>query len=412
MPRLLQINVTCNWGSTGKIAELIGQEALTRGWESYIAYGRYANESASEKVKIGSKPSVFIHFLGQRLFDNEGLCSQISTRRFIDRIKNIQPDIIQLHNIHDHFLNYRLLFEFLNKTDIKVVWTMHDFWAITGHCMHFISAHCLKFKSQCKDCPMTNVYPKSILDHSDRNYELKKRLFIANDNLHIVAVSKWVGKMIGDSFLKYKPLTVINNGIDLDVFHPTVDKHIAELFKDKFVILSVASQWKHDKGLNDYKTMSGMLSDDEVIVLVGVDDDIISNLPQNIIGIKHTENTHELAGLYTRANVVTILSSAETFGLTVAEGYACGTPAVVYNNTAPPSLITSETGFVVENHNPEAAYQAIQKIKKRGKDYYTKHCISLALNRYDKRRCAQRYLELYDTLLKTNNNLNIGHVDI
>lgn len=399
MPKLLQINATCNWGSTGKIVELIGQEALARGWESFIAYGRYENYSASEKIKIGSKYSVYLHYLSQRLFDNEGLRSQKPTRRLINRIREIQPDIIQLHNIHDHFLNYRLLFEYLNQTDIKIVWTMHDFWAITGHCMHFISAQCTKFRSGCKDCPMRRVYPKSFVDQSEQNYELKRRFFSANEHMHIVAVSEWVSKIFGDSFLKEKELTVINNGIDLDVFVPTVDEHIEGMFRNKFVILSVASQWKHDKGLDDYIAMSEMLSDDEIIVLVGVDDDIISKLPHNIIGIRHTDSAQELAGLYTRANVVTILSSAETFGLTVVEGYACGTPAVVYDNTAPPALITPETGLVVENHNPVAAYKAIQEIKKKCKDYYSRRCISLAHERYDKRRCARSYIELYEKIL-------------
>ena len=402
MNKLLQINVTCNWGSTGKIAELIGREALARGWKSYIAYGRYSNESASEMIKIGSKRSVYAHYLSQRLFDNEGLCSKESTHRLIKRIKEIEPDIIQLHNLHDHYLNYRLLFEYLNQTDIKIVWTMHDFWAVTGHCMHFISSGCMRFRSECGDCPMINVYPKSLLDRSKHNYELKKRLFTANESLYAVAVSEWVGEKLGESFLKHRPISVINNGIDLMDFRPTSCEIYEEILRNKFVILSVASQWKYDKGLGDYMAMAEMMSDDEVIVLVGVDNEIISTLPRNIIGINRTDSVKELAGLYTRAEVVTILSSAETFGMTVVEGYACGTPAVVYDNTAPPSLITPDTGFVVENHNPAAAYQAIQEIKKRGKGYYKDYCISLARERYDKHDCARHYLNLYESLLAEN----------
>lgn len=45
MPTLLQINVTANWGSTGKIAEQIGDCAISQGWRSYIAYGRMSNLS-------------------------------------------------------------------------------------------------------------------------------------------------------------------------------------------------------------------------------------------------------------------------------------------------------------------------------------------------------------------------------
>lgn len=403
MPKLLQINVTCNWGSTGKIAELIGQEAISRGWDSYIAYGRYDNESDSKKIKIGSKFSVYKHFINQRLFDNEGLCSNKATRKLIKCIQEIKPDIIQLHNIHDHYLNYRLLFEYLNQMDINVVWTMHDFWAVTGHCMHFISVNCMKFKTGCYNCPMKKIYPKSLIDRSEYNYGLKKNLFNNNDNLNIVAVSKWVGDMLGESFLKCRPISVINNGIDLSMFKPTKNEKFDDLMKDKFVILSVASQWKHDKGLDDYKTISNLLAKDEVIVLVGVDDKIISELPSNIIGIKHTEDVHELAGIYTRADVVTILSSAETFGLTVVEGYACGTPAVVYDNTAPPLLITSDTGFVVENHNPKAAYEAIKMIRKLGKAFYRPRCISVAKERYDRLECSRKYLDFYEALLSKRN---------
>ena len=163
--------------------------------------------------------------------------------------------------------------------------------------------------------------------------------------------------------------------------------------------MSVASQWAFDKGLEDYKRISTMLKDDEVIVLVGVSDEIKKSLPHNIIGINRTSNAIELAALYTRADVITILSSAETFGLTVVEGYACGTPAVVYDNTATPSLITPETGFVVENHNYRMAYSAIQQIKLNGKQHYSEACISLAREKYNKDKCFEKYVELYEELL-------------
>lgn len=406
MPTLLQINVTCNWGSTGKIAELIGQEAIAQGWKSYIAYGRNYNKSESIKIKVGSKSSVYSHYFTQRIFGNEGLCSKRATIKLIEAIKQIKPDIIQLHNIHDHFLNYKLLFEYLNTTDIQVVWTMHDFWAVTGHCMHFVGAACDRFKTGCHHCPMKKFYPKSIFDRSGQNYKLKRDLFKTNNNLTLVAVSQWVADVLAESFLNDKPIKVINNGIDLSVFKPTNNQEFEQRVKDKFVIMSVASQWRHDKGLEDYKTISRFLANDEVIVLVGVDDIIISELPSNIIGFKRTENLRELAGLYSRADVITILSSAETFGLTVIEGYACGTPAVVYNNTAPPALITPQTGFVVENHNPMAAYNAIQEIKRRGKRHYSEQCIELASKRYDRRKCSECYLDLYEGLIYPRHNLN------
>ncbi len=397
MPKLLQINATANWGSTGKIAELIGCEAIAQGWESHIAYGRYFNPSQSKLIKVGGKLNNYTHFAGQWTLDNEGLWSRTATKRLIHRIEEIKPDIIHLHNIHDHYLNYKLLFEYLNNSGIKIVWTMHDFWAVTGHCMHFVSKNCDRFETGCHDCPMRKVYPKSLIDRSPQNYMLKKRLFSANKDMTIVAVSDWVASQFSRSFMNKMPIRVIHNGIDLTHFHPT--PMVPDLFVGKFVIMSVASQWKHDKGIEHYIALSKILSSDEVIVLVGVDPALKVQLPPNIIGIGPVCDTHQLAALYTRADVITIMSSAETFGLTVVEGYACGTPAIVFDNSAPPYLITPNTGFVVPNGDIDAAYQSIREIKSKGKRCYTEACKQLASEKYDKNIGTSKYISLYNSIL-------------
>ena len=157
MPTLLQINVTANWGSTGKIAESIGLAAKRQGWESYIAYGRYSNPSQSKLLKIGNKLDVYAHYAEQRIFDNEGLASRGASQNLIRQIQEIQPDVVQLHNIHDHYLNYKILFEYLNTTDIQVVWTFHDCWAFTGHCFHFVTKGCERWKTQCYDLSLIHI---------------------------------------------------------------------------------------------------------------------------------------------------------------------------------------------------------------------------------------------------------------
>lgn len=411
MPKLLQINVTANWGSTGKIAELCNQYAACKGWYIYVAYGRYMNPGQSELICTSSKWDVYEHYSEHRIFDNEGLASRGCTKRLVEEIKRIQPDIVHLHNIHDHWLNYQILFEYLNQTDIKVVWTFHDFWAITGHCSHFVQAKCSQFMTECIDCPYTRGHLLPLVKGTKRNFNLKKCLFTANQNLHIVSVSDWVGENVAKSFLRDKDLRVIHNGVDTEVFKPTLLQNLSEpseqvltfqnLIQGNFVIIAVSSQWKSgSKGLDDYKAMAKILKEDEIIVLVGVPEEISKDFPQNIIGIKRTNNQQELAALYTRADVVCSFSSAETFGLTIVEGYACGTPAVVYDNTAPPSLITPETGLVVENANWRAAYKAIQQIKHNGKQHYSVACISLAHKEYDKDKCFERYVELYESLMK------------
>lgn len=396
MPKLLQINVTANWGSTGKIAEQIGACAMAHNWESYMAYGRMMNQSESNLIKVGSSIDVYKHYAENLVFDNEGLASCIATRRFLRNIEEIKPDIIHLHNIHDHWLNYEILFKYLNTTDIPVVWTFHDFWAVTGHCAHFISVNCEKWQHECGSCPLN----KSLIDRSRRNFMLKKKLFLANNNLHVVAVSEWVGGLLKKSFLSNKDIRVIHNGINLNVFRPFSKTETDCMYDGKFIILAVASQWKSGKGLEDYIAMSSLLKDDELIVLVGVDDNIKKSLPANIVAISRTNSQEELTLLYSRANVVTSFSSAETFGLTIVEAFACGTPVVAYNNTAQATLVTEDTGCLVPTGDYVAAYLAIQSIRQKDKSHYTDACKRLVAERYDEEQCTEKYINLYNEILK------------
>lgn len=396
MPKLLQINVTANWGSTGKIAEQIGICAMAHNWESYMAYGRMMNQSESNLIKVGSSIDVYKHYAENLVFDNEGLASCIATRRFLRNIEEIKPDIIHLHNIHDHWLNYEILFKYLNTTDIPVVWTFHDFWAVTGHCSHFISVNCEKWQHECGSCPLN----KSLIDRSRRNFMLKKKLFLANNNLHVVAVSEWVGGLLKKSFLSNKDIRVIPNGINLNVFGPQPKSEIDNMYDGKFVIMTAASQWKSGKGLNDYIAMSSLLREDELIVMVGVDERVKKFLPDNIIGLPRTNSQKELAALYSRADVVTSFSSAETFGLTLVEAFACGTPVVAYNNTAQATLVTEGTGNLVPTGDYTAAYHAIQSIRQKGKGKYSDACLRLVTESYDEKICTERYINLYNEILK------------
>ena len=175
--KILQINVTVNSGSTGKIAEQIGEKVIERGWKSYIAYGRKKNESQSEIIRIGNNLSVYYHVLQTRLLDRQGLASVYATRAFVKTIDSINPDIVHLHNIHGYYLNYPILFNYLRRRDIPIVWTLHDCWPFTGHCAYFDYLGCEKWKTHCINCPGINMYPKSFVDRSYKNYEKKKKSF-------------------------------------------------------------------------------------------------------------------------------------------------------------------------------------------------------------------------------------------
>lgn len=403
MPKLLQINSAANSGSTGRIAEQIGKLAIDAGWGSYIAYGRDRNASQSQLIKIGRDKDVYLHGMQSLLFDNHGLSSNSATQKIIEKIKEISPDIIHLHNIHGYYINYVLLFDYLSSSGIPVVWTLHDCWAYTGHCSYYSDIDCQKWQTFCECCPKKHNYPKSfILDRSSRNYQKKKKAFNSLRNLTLVPVSNWLEEEVKKSFLKYNHIKCILNGIDVEQFHPTGREQVTREkygLDQKKVLLGVATAWGPRKGWQDYIRLSQSITDDYKIVMVGVTEKQAKELPDNILKIERTESIEELADLYSMADVVLNLSDEESFGLTTAEGFACGTPSIVYNCTASPELITPETGMIIEKSDLNSLINAIQRIISTGKQFYAENCRKRAIDCYDKNNNYKQYLSLYKELI-------------
>ena len=399
---ILQINVSLNYGSTGRIVEDIGKLLIERGDTSYAAYGRQITSSVSHQIRIGTTIEVNIHAIATRIFDKHGFGSRIGTLRFIEKVKKINPDIIHLHNIHGYYLNFEMLFNFIREFGKPVIWTFHDSWPFTGHCTFFNSVNCEKWKTGCYACPLKHDYPKSLfIDNSINNYKLKKQAFTGIKNLTITSVSNWLSTVIKDSFMEQYPINVIYNGLDTEVFAPLQNLNTKKKYQieDKYVILGVANKWGERKGLLDFHRLSKMIDVDSIILLVGLMEHQIKDLPRNMIGISKTENIQELADLYASADIFINPSRAETFGMVTTEAMACGTPVVAYNNTANPEIVTEDVGMLVETGNIGALYTAMQIIRRNTKKFYTENCRSKVLLYFDKKNNFSEYLKLYDKLL-------------
>lgn len=394
MPTLLQINICLNL-STGKIAQAIGEHVISHGWNSYIAYScRCATvPSKSNVIKVGNFADPYFHYLENRIFDREGLGSRRSTRKLIEMIKEISPDVIQLHNIHDHYLNYRILFEFLNTTEIKVVWTFHDCWAFTGHCMHFVTKGCKRWVEGCYNCPMKGEYPRSILDRSSENWRLKKSLFGDCKNLAIVACSDWMAGFVRESFLKEKPISVIKNGVDIDTFTPHPRRQ-----DEKYKVLTVSGVWHKAKGEYDIYHLRKLLPKNKFdIIMVGLTSRQINNLPEGIHGIERTQNINELVKLYCDADVLINPTYADTFPTVNLESLACGTPVITYDTGGSPEAVDEKTGIVVKQGDVESLANAIIKLKLNSLS--SSDCRIRAVEYYDKNKCFEKYVDLYNKLL-------------
>ena len=406
MKKLLQINpVIRSNTSTGRIMQEIGELAMANGWESYIAYsgGRDGSKPCkSNLIPVGGKADVAFHGLWTRLTDRHGLASWGATRKFIKEIEALRPDVIHIHNIHGYFLNYKILFEYLAKKNIPVVWTVHDCWLYTGHCYHYAGVGCRKWMTQCEHCPQTRAFPASLLlDRSRQNYVDKKKAFASLQNLIIVTVSEWMKGEMSHSFLKDCRYQVIHNGIDLDVFDvQSDDKAVREKYNlgNKKIILGLASIWCREKGWDDFVEMSGMLDEDEVIVMVGVSEEQQKMLPENIVAIRRTENVRQLAELYSAATAFVNPTWQDNYPTVNLEAIACGTPVVTYRTGGSVEAVTEGTGFIVEQGDIKGLLEAVRTVAERGKVQYTAKCRAHALANFRKEERYADYLKLYESI--------------
>ena len=396
--KVLQINSVCGIRSTGRICTDLADVLAKNGHECKIAYGR---ETVPEKYKdisyrIGSETDVKLHALKARFFDTAGFGSAKSTKMLVKKIREYDPDVIHLHNIHGYYLNIKTLFDFLTEMDKPIVWTLHDCWAFTGHCAHFDYKGCLRWKTGCYDCPQSRCYPASIfLDRSKQNWQEKRDLFSGVKDLTLIAPSEWLASLVRTSFLGKYPVHVICNGIDLETFKPT-NSNFREKFGlgDRIIVLGVASIWSERKGLRDFDRLAALLPQDTYkIVLVGVDDAQKKSISPNILCIRRTDSAAELAEIYTAAGVFVNPTREEVFGLVNVEALACGTPVITYNTGGSPESLTEKCGRVVEKGNVRALAQQIEEVCMSG-ELTQKECQMRAAS-FDKQKCFEKYIELY-----------------
>lgn len=358
--RVLLINAVCGTGSTGKICGELADAYSADGHEVKIAYGRYGYVPAQfEKyaVRIGTDLDVRLHAVYTRLTDQHGFGSTAPTRRFLKWASEYNPDVLWLHNLHGYYINIELLFRWIkSRPNMQVKWTLHDCWAFTGHCSHFSFVGCDQWKTECKVCVQKERYPACIRSNCKNNYQRKKNAFTGVKNMTIYTPSQWLKDLVEQSFLKEYPVEVLPNKANTEVFRPTPgDFRQRYGIEGKFVVLGVANVWDDRKGLQDFLRLADILGNTYQIVLVGVNQQQIKDLPSSILGIARTNSQKELAEIYTTADVHMVPSKEETFGMTILEAHLCGTRSVVLKGTACEEVALPLNGMVVADDVHEMA---------------------------------------------------------
>lgn len=362
--KYLFVNSVAGFGSTGRLAAESCRALMAQGHRCVLAYGRKQEDCRDiPTVRIGTDWDCRLHGLRSRILDEQGFGSRGATRRFLAWVREYDPDVIWLHNLHGYYLHLGELFAYLRTCGKEIRWTLHDCWSFTGHCAYFDFVRCDRWKSGCHHCPQRKSYPQSLLlDRSRENYREKRELFTGIPNLRLIVPSHWLESRVKESFLKEYPVEVVYHTIDPAVFHPLPsDFRKTHHLEDKKIILGVASVWDARKGLADFLELAKLLDDQFMIVLVGLREKQRKNLPANILALPRTGTLEELIQIYSAADVFVNPSAEETFGMTTLEARRCGTEAVVYQGTACEEIVRRFGGIAVPR-GADHLFQAILQL--------------------------------------------------
>lgn len=394
--RVLQITAFSGWGCTGRIAMGIHNALVEQGHESAIAWGRINTAPADVKTfQIGNRFDQQMHGLYTRITDKCGFGSKGVTKEFLKKIDEYDPDLVQLHILHGYYINLEVLFDYLKEKKIPVVWTFHDCWAFTGHCPYFDLVGCEKWKTGCHDCQQKAHHPTSwLMDNSRWNWKKKRELFTGVDNLTIVTPSKWLAGLVKESFLKDCRVEVINNGINTNDFKPTKGTFREDHgLENKKIVLGVSSTWCKSKGIDDFIELSKKLPNDYKVVLVGLSKEQLATLPKQILGIERTDSVHQLAEIYTTADVFVNPTYEDNYPTTNLEALACGTPVITYDTGGSvEATIESGYGAVVKQGDINGLMNSIFEFNS---DTREKHCIFQC----DANLNYKEYVRLYENAL-------------
>lgn len=402
--KVLEINTVYGIGSTGKIVSDLYEMLTGQGHECVIAYARGEAPENIRTIKIGNKWDVYYHGIMTRITDRHAMYSVRATKKLVEDIRRYEPDLIHLHNLHGYYLDIRTLFAFLKEYDRPVVWTLHDCWTYTGHCSHYTNVGCYRWKSQCEHCPQKKEYPASmLLDNSYQNYRIKKELFTSVRNMQLVTPSKWLKGEVEQSFFKGIPCSAVPNGLELETYYLKQGNEQEKLketygLSGKKVVLGVANVWTKQKGYEDFIELSRHLPEEYQVVMVGLNEKQLKELPETIAGYPRTAGLSELADFYRMADVYFNGSCQETMGMTTGEAICCGTPAIVYNATAVPESVHEGCGIVLEPGDVKGVAEAVQQICNEPTPWY-EGCKKDRI-RFDKAVFLEAYEQIYRELMK------------
>lgn len=311
-----------------------------------------------------------------------------------------EADLVHLHIIHSGFFSMAHLPK-LSKSK-PTVWTLHDPWALTGHCIHPFD--CERWKIGCGKCPYLTT-PKALLrDNTKLLFNYKKRAY-KKSKLNIIVASKWMQRMVEASpmFENVKTHLVLF-GLDLKFFSPTAAPYARKLYgiPDNVLVICFRADDNLFKGLPYIIEALKQIKSEQPICLLNLGDsqgklDMFRNKFQ-LINLGWINDEELIRDALIASDIFLMPSIAESFGVMAVEAMACGKPTIVFDGTSLPEItFAPKVGISVPMRDAQALYLAIQDLidnpdKRKSRGQKGREVAEL---HYDEKIMAQRLSEIY-----------------
>jgi glycosyltransferase involved in cell wall biosynthesis len=306
--------------------------------------------------------------------------------------------------IHLHWINSFASINTISKIDKPIVWTLRDMWPFTGGC--HISLGCEKFKDICGNCPQLN----GLISYDLSTYILKLKRSKFSSKIVFVGISNWIsGLAKSSSLLKKHRIETISNNIDTNRF-VRIEKKVARAKLNlntgkKFILIGAEVLTEPWKGFTYFLDSIGYLKSKNIHFLFFgmLDLSILEKFEIEFTYLGQIRDDIILNNIYSAADVFVAPSIYESFGKTIVEAMASGTPVVCFDATGPKDIVEHLiTGYKVKPLNCVDLASGIDwvlNLDSKEKETISQNCIERAKRLFDSSVIAAQYLTLYEEMI-------------
>lgn len=333
----------------------------------------------------------------QRLHDGYAL------KKIKSLIRKYKIDILHIHNLHGGYIGIDDIKELAKE--VKVVWTLHDMWAVTGHCAHNFG--CMNYLTDgCLKCDRLSAYAPITADIAGQCFKHKVDSFTEN-GISFVTPSHWLKDVCQQGILKNENITVIENGVNTRLFAPATpedrSRKLTELGLDvnKIALFFVAHELTSEfKGADVLIDALNQIEDKSRFSLIICGKGEALNIPEGYDSCYtgYISDPSVMAQYYGIADAFILPSRAENFPCTTVEALSCGTPVIASNAGGIPEQVTKETGYIFENGDAKALADILERVSKDDLNQMRDACRIRAIELYSEERMLSRYRDIYENI--------------